>query len=919
MKGSFQLGSLRAAFVLVTGLYVGQLAAAVSLGPIQVSSYLGQSLNASIALRGISDAEAADTRITLGDAAAYQARGIARTASQSSLRFTLVKAVDGYRILVTTNAQVREPFINFILSMKNAGNTINREYAVFLNPDPTAQAGGAPLPGRARHTPVLSGDKKLLTVTKNLPPPPNIAVGPAVQSAPRQQKSSDDGDWWESKPRENHTFHSDERQATALSQRQVGAKRASSGDAHYWQVKRGDTLYSIAAATLPASGISINAWMRALYRANRQAFIGNTMDKLILGSQLKISTAFGAATAGTFPLSANKAHRSRSVVKKNRKTSAKTGSTDRAKEKLAVRENSTRKNAGNPPEIDPNTPTVADDSVLPVEKKAVPVKDLASQEAIGRMEAKENREARPDVPQTVNDSILPVGQGAVTAPGKISQAVTDDSAATALQATAVSRTGHSQSPSVDADLRKETLLTLDSPQSIAELPESVAPLPESVAVPAKNVTEPPKHGAEAPDKEVREGVDDTVAVKKADSRFLQETSEEVPSGILAVARSMVENAVRWVTEKTAPIVAALPTQAAAVTRWASSNGPLGLPWWQIGALGLGIVLLLFVVLGRIRRKAAAGSDISKEELDRMVADMEKDDLFADSIQLSEQERATLDQVMVDDPGDETSVLDDGDTGTESAEEADFENQLLKDSDETGARDDPSTSDDEINGDFLSTEEMVDSPHTPMSARPGENILGDKNRDLQAAEDETEEDAFSLELEGFSLEDVSDESGAADFDDVTPSVPAESSGQPVDRHAPGIEDDNVLETLEEGLEDEENAFFADVSATAGESSRETLPGEAPSAFQMERETGTVDDDFELAAFPGETVAAPARTVASEKISEADEQAMEINLELAATYIESDVKPEKAKQWLNEVLRCGTQKQRDRAQVLLEKLK
>ena len=54
------------------------------------------------------------------------------------------------------------------------------------------------------------------------------------------------------------------------------------------------------------------------------------------------------------------------------------------------------------------------------------------------------------------------------------------------------------------------------------------------------------------------------------------------------------------------------------------------------------------------------------------------------------------------------------------------------------------------------------------------------------------------------------------------------------------------------------------------------------------------------------------------SKADEHAMGINLDLAAAYINSGIKPDKARAWLVEVMRRGTDIQKGRAQNLLDRL-
>ncbi len=916
MKRSRQPGSLRAMFVLVIGLGFGQLATAIGLGPIQVRSYLGQPLDASIALRGISDAQAAGSQIALGDAAAYQARGIARTASQSSLRFRMVKTGSGYRILVTTGTPVKEPFINFILSMKIADTMIDREYAVFLNPNPAAQAGIAPLPAIATPPRVLSRDKKLLTATKNLPPPPNIAVKPvsSSQRVLRERQSPENTASWKSEPQVKGSPPTDRQSAQKSPSQKAPIKRASASDARYWQVKPGDTLYSIAAATLPSSGVSIFSWMRTLYRGNRGGFIGNDMDHLISGARLVIPADNGVDLAAKPPHTARKGQKSKPSAKKSRQGAGKGGAADNeTEEKVALKEQGGDESAEKKSVIDPNMPISANDDVLPAEKKAMSV---AMQEEASEMAGEEK--------STVQAGIASVADAPVSSNGKKTPTVTDDlagivgadSAAKPLAAEETENAPPTASPAsaADSDIHEEMRLALDSPQSIAALPERLTPLPEEPAVLSPSATKQAEGGSEDRN---NENEVDIITVRETDKtdlpRASQVTEEQTKSGILVIAGATMGKAAQWVMEKFAALGAVLPEKADAFTKWTLSTGPVGLSWRQIGVAALVIVVLLLFVL--IRRRRKANVDISEEELDLMVADMENRDLFADSTQLSDKERATLDQVMVD-KADEMTALDEVAVETESSEEADFENQLLKDSDESGASE-------EADSEFLTEDEMVENYGTQISLSSSDGLPSERDPEEQAVEDGKKEDDFSLDIAEFSLEETTAEtSPTVAFEDLT--VLAESVERAVDEET--SETDVRFDTLElealdaetgEDTQEDENPFFADVST--GKPLRETVAGEALSSEKKQREKDVREDDFVFAASPSAVTTPKLGSGNGEKISHGDEQAMEINLDLASTYIESGVKPEKAKQWLNEVVRLGTPTQRDRARVLLDKLK
>ncbi|ABQ13869.1 FimV/HubP family polar landmark protein [Dichelobacter nodosus] len=232
MKGTRQLASLRSAIVLAMGLSLSQSALAVNLGPIQVNSYLGQPLRASIILTDISDAQAQSAKVRLAENAAYQARGIAKTPEQGALQFYVRKTGDQYRVIVSTNTAVNEPFINFILSFHAGSSELNREYAVFLNPDPAAQAG-------LIATPIES--MSAVALPKNIRP-----ADPKTQG------------WG--------------------GQMQPAAPAYQGGT--YGPIKAGETLYSIAVATRPNESISVNEWMQQIFSANRHAFSSSSLSSL---------------------------------------------------------------------------------------------------------------------------------------------------------------------------------------------------------------------------------------------------------------------------------------------------------------------------------------------------------------------------------------------------------------------------------------------------------------------------------------------------------------------------------------------------------------------------------------------------------------------------------------------------------------
>lgn len=212
--------------------------AAIGLGPIEVKSYLGQPLDAIIRVDGLSHAAAQKSSIRLASDEYYQSRGIKRLPSHEQLRFSLTPGGKGYLIRVQSANGVREPFVNFLLTVNAGGEEMTREYAVFLNPDPASVVG---IPAST------------------------------LQAKP----ASAEADGWGGA-------------GAATNNKQVASIPVVPAGGTYGPVQPGETLYSIANKTRPSEAVSVNRMMNAIFRANRRAFATRNMSSLMAGYTLKI-------------------------------------------------------------------------------------------------------------------------------------------------------------------------------------------------------------------------------------------------------------------------------------------------------------------------------------------------------------------------------------------------------------------------------------------------------------------------------------------------------------------------------------------------------------------------------------------------------------------------------------------------------
>ena len=338
---------LRHTVALAVGLGCSSAAISIGLGPIHVNSSIGQPMSATIPVEGLTAASAKGATVQLASAAAYRARGIELLPSHQKLRFSLVPSGKGYVIRVTSTASIREPFVNFLITINSNGSTVTREYAAFFNPDPLNPNAAEPmavvekptladsdskskkkgkkdkaekaerellpvgepesraeLAGTRRSEPVLANPKKEKEqkekAKKDKAKEQQIAARKA--QAPLRAASADSEGWG------GHDLAMQQKQA-----RPAAAERNDNGEggysyysasvkpgsipvgSKYGPVKSNETLFSIANAARPSDSVSIQQMMRAIYNANRGSFAHNDMGNLMIGSTLVIPDPSAAA------------------------------------------------------------------------------------------------------------------------------------------------------------------------------------------------------------------------------------------------------------------------------------------------------------------------------------------------------------------------------------------------------------------------------------------------------------------------------------------------------------------------------------------------------------------------------------------------------------------------------------------------
>jgi len=248
---------------------------ALGLGEIEVNSFLNQPLKAEIKVISARAGEIDDLLVSLASRDAFTRAGLSRPKGLSELRFAVRKSEEGDSavILVTTNASVKEPFLNFLVEADWSKGRLLREFTILLDPPFFADSPAT--------TPAAEPEAvatQSTTESVQAEPKPEAST-PIVES-----EAYDSGSTSEQQTITEPIAFSDEDQNTKQSD--IG-QVASSADV---VVEKGNTLWSIA-SNLQNSGFSMSQIMLAVQRANPDAFGDDNINNLKVGSVLRMPDA----------------------------------------------------------------------------------------------------------------------------------------------------------------------------------------------------------------------------------------------------------------------------------------------------------------------------------------------------------------------------------------------------------------------------------------------------------------------------------------------------------------------------------------------------------------------------------------------------------------------------------------------------
>ena len=287
--------SLRAWILAASLLAVSAVAHGAGLGKLNVTSALGEPLNAEIELF-VEKKEISSLAARLASPEAFGRAGLLYSNALDKAKVSIEKRANGepYVRLTTTQA-VNEPFLDLLVELSWSSGRISREFTALLDP-PSLIAERARQ--KAAEAQVRASPPKPEPQPEPIPEPPAQApaaaapapeAAPAVESPAAAQAPAKTEAPAVTKPAPSAPVETiGGPMATFLTESNIkSTSRSSAATGDYGPVTRGDTLTNIALATKPAD-VSVEQMLVLLLRGNPKAFAGKNMNRLKTGRIIKL-------------------------------------------------------------------------------------------------------------------------------------------------------------------------------------------------------------------------------------------------------------------------------------------------------------------------------------------------------------------------------------------------------------------------------------------------------------------------------------------------------------------------------------------------------------------------------------------------------------------------------------------------------
>ena len=240
---------LVAAALLMLGGLSSFNAQALSLGRMQVQSFLGESLRAELELRDVSEADAKSFKAEVSPAATFKALGLEYQSAYTELTFNLQLLPEGRAVLkISGSRPVAVNFIELVFDFSWASGRTTRDFTLLIMP-PATPGPVAPVAPAVQEAPAPAAA------------PAAAAQMPAAVPAP----------------------------ATPAPAVQAPKPVAAKGGARL-TVKAGDTASELAVQAKSVN-VSLDQMLLAMLRSNPAAFVANNVNRLLAGAELSVPTS----------------------------------------------------------------------------------------------------------------------------------------------------------------------------------------------------------------------------------------------------------------------------------------------------------------------------------------------------------------------------------------------------------------------------------------------------------------------------------------------------------------------------------------------------------------------------------------------------------------------------------------------------
>lgn len=175
------------ALALVMALLLPKAVFSLGFGEIKLYSYLNEPLDAEIELLGADDVDLSQVLITLASTEDFKKVQLARHYFLTRLRFTLITHDDREFIHVTTEENVKQPFLEFLVVLSWPDGRLVRGYTVLLDPPPLNRTRAEVNNRKALRYFATKNSKNL-----NLSQPPAVASNGYINTEPNAELHAED-------------------------------------------------------------------------------------------------------------------------------------------------------------------------------------------------------------------------------------------------------------------------------------------------------------------------------------------------------------------------------------------------------------------------------------------------------------------------------------------------------------------------------------------------------------------------------------------------------------------------------------------------------------------------------------------------------------------------------------------------------